>query len=187
MINRMGTLTLVVLAAVVLIVFVVVSRAKRVPSKPPDANVMKELRLLVLQKLPDGVGADAPPDKPIVALMDIGFPNATATVFGAATGDASLYLSSGGGVIGGIGHENVRAAAIAFVHESAKHLGQMTATSEFPYPEIGHVRFYIRTRDAVYMTDRPEKELGEKRDALWPLFYAGQNVITELRQVAPDV
>jgi hypothetical protein len=186
MINRMTTLTFVVVAGVALIVFVVVSRARRASSKPAEVNVMKELRLRVLRELPDGVGADAPPDKPVVALMDIGFPNATATVFGAARGDASIYLSSGGGVLGGIGHKNVRVAAIAFVHESSKHLGQMTVTSDFSYPETGHVRFYTRTRDAVYMTDRPETELGEKRDALWPLFYAGQDVITQLRQVAPN-
>jgi hypothetical protein len=36
------------------------------------------------------------------------------------------------------------------------------------------------------MIDLLEQELGEKRDALWPLFYAGQDVITQLRQVAPD-
>jgi hypothetical protein len=185
MISRMGTLTMVLLAAIVLIAFVVVSRARRA-STPADGNVMKELRLRVLRELPDGLVVDAQPDKPIVALMDIGFPNATASVFGAVTGDASIYLSSGGGMLGGIGHENVRVAAIAFVDESAKHLGQMKVTSEFPYPETGHVRFYIRTHDAVYLADRPEEELGEKRDPLWPLFYAGQNVITQLREVAPD-
>jgi len=102
------------------------------------------------------------------------------------TGDASLYISSGGGIIGGIGHENVRRAAIAFVRESAGYLNQMASTSDFPYPPPAHVRFYVRTREAVYVTERREQDLGEKRDALWPLFYAGQNVLTELRTVAPD-
>jgi hypothetical protein len=181
----MGTLTLVLLAAVIVISLVVVSRSRRVSSKPVEGDVMKDLRLRALQELSDEFG-DEQPDKPILAMMDIGFPNATASVVGAATGDASIYLSSGGGVIGGIGHENVHAAAIAFVDESAKHLDEMTATSEFPYPETGHVRFYIRTRDTVRMADRLEEDLGEKRDPLWPLFYAGQNVITQLRDVAPD-
>jgi len=150
-----------------------------------DGNVMKELRLRVLRDLPEGIGM-AGKDEPLVVVMDIGFPNATASVFAALTGDASLYLSGGGGVIGGIGHENVRQAAIAFVRGSARYLDQMAATSDFPYPKPAHVRFYVRTRKAVYVAERLEKNLGEKRDALWPLFYAGQNVLTELRTVAPD-
>ena len=181
----MGIRTLIIATAIVLIAFVAVSRTRRLPSKAVDTDVMKELRLRVLRDLPGGLGHNRQPDEPIVALMDISFPNATATVFGAATGDSSIYLSSGGGVLGGIGHENVRVAAIAFVHESAKHLNEMKVTSEFPYPSAGHVRFYIRTRDAVYSVERPEQDLGEKRDPLWPLFYAGQNVLTELRKVAP--
>jgi hypothetical protein len=184
--HGMSTSATLLVAAVVLIAFVLVIRARRAKSKPVDGDVMKTLRLRVLTELPDGVGPQTPSGTPIVALMDIGFPEATASVFGASTGDASIYLSSGGGVIGGVRHENVRAAAVAFVNESGKHLNEMTATSDFSYPKTGHVRFYIRTRDAVYMTDRTENDLGEKRDALWPLFYAGQDVITQLREVAPD-
>jgi len=175
-------LLLVALGAVVIIV-AGLARTRRKGGS--DGNVMKELRLRVLRDLPKGIGM-AGKDEPLVVVMDIGFPNATASVFAALSGDASLYISSGGGVIGGIGHENVRQASIAFVRGSARYLDQMAATSDFPYPKPAHVRFYVRTRKTVYVAERLEKNLGEKRDALWPLFYAGQNVLTELRTVAPD-
>jgi hypothetical protein len=118
--------------------------------------------------------------------MDLGMENGTASVFSAATGDASIYLSTGGGIIGGIGHENVSRAAIAFTREAGKHFSQLKPASEFPYPAAGHVKFYVKTPSGVYSADRIEQSLGEKQDPLWPLFYAGQNVITELRRVAPE-
>ena len=176
-------LLLLVALGVVAIVVAGLARTRR--KSGGDGNVMKELRLGVLCDVPAGAGTGEA-NEPLVVVMDIGFPNATASVFAALTGDASLYISSGGGIIGGIGHENVRRAAIAFVRESAGYLNQMASTSDFPYPPPAHVRFYVRTREAVYVTERREQDLGEKRDALWPLFYAGQNVLTELRTVAPD-
>jgi hypothetical protein len=177
--------SLLLLAALGVVAIVVAGLARMRRKGGGDGNVMKELRLRVLRDVPEGVGT-AGTDEPLVVVMDIGFPNATASVFAALTGDASLYISSGGGVIGGIGHENVRRAAIAFVSVSARYLDQMAVTSDFPYPPPAHVRFYVRTREAVYVAERLEQDLGEKRDALWPLFYAGQNVLTELRTVAPD-
>jgi hypothetical protein len=126
------------------------------------------------------------PGQPFTVLMEIGFPTATATVVASSAGDGSLYLTSGGGVIGGIGHENVRTAAIEMVNTAATHQQTMTATTEFPYPAEGRVRFYVRTREAVYTAEASKEELSEKKDALWPLFYAGHQVLTQLRTIAPE-
>jgi hypothetical protein len=148
---------------------------------------MRALRVEVLQNVPDELDASVGPDDPVAIVMDIGMPEAVASVFSGVTGDASIYLSSGGGLLGGIEHENVRMAAVAFVQQAAKYRHEMVRVSEYPYPADGNVRFYVRTREAVYATpERSEDGLENKQDALWPLFYAGQNVITQLQAVAPN-
>jgi hypothetical protein len=183
---RIGAVILVVLLAVVVAV-VVVLRSRRNDHRvhASDPEVMKTLRLRVLQADPPSVAATSP-HEPLAIIMDLGMENGTASLFSASTGDASIYLSNGGGIIGGIGHERVSHAAIAFTREFAKYLAHFELTSEFPYPATGHVRFYVRTPQGVYTADRVEQTLGEKKDPLWPLFYAAQDVITELRQIAPD-
>jgi hypothetical protein len=164
--------------AVVILVVVIVSRARKARA---DSEVMRGLRLRVLEAPPEEIGLSDAGDEPFAVLMDIGLDRATATLFAASTGDASIYLSSGGGVIGGYAHENVRAAAKALVTEAAQHLSRMQRVSEFPCPAAGNVRFYVRTREAIYAAEAADSALGEKADALWPLFYAGQEVLTQLR------
>jgi hypothetical protein len=181
--SALQILLLLVAVAAIIVFASVRARARRHPNNP---EVMKALRLRMLRELPEGV-ASAAPDQPIVVIMDIAYPEATASVFAASTGDASIYFSNGGGVIGGIGHENVRTAAIACVKEAGRHRDRMVATTEFPYPTSGNVCFYVRTGETVYVAEAPEEELGEKRNPLWPLFYAGQNVITQLRTAAPNL
>src|SRR5215211_1032599 len=48
-------------------------------------------------------------------LMETGYPGGTATLLALGDGTSSLYLSTGGGVVGGHGHQNVREANAEFV------------------------------------------------------------------------
>jgi hypothetical protein len=120
-------------------------------------------------------------------LMEMGFEGATVTLVSFTTGDASLYLSTGGGIIGGIGHETVRNAADALVATAQGALPQLTKTAAFPRPDTGQVRFYVLTNRGVYASESvAEVQLGNTPHPLSALFFAGHNVITELRQIAPQ-
>lgn len=122
-------------------------------------------------------------DEPYGVLMEFKIDDAIFTLTSFGTGDASLYWSTGGGVIGGIGHDSVRAAAKKFVAESKKYTNQMVKTETFPPPENSNVRFYVLTTKGILTTEVNEQELGEQKYILSPLFYAGQDVITALRLV----
>jgi hypothetical protein len=54
----------------------------------------------------------------------------------------------------------------------------VTAT---PYPEPGHVRFYIRTAQGTVGGEASEQKLGYQKHALSPLFQAGHAVVTAVR------
>jgi hypothetical protein len=174
-----------ILAFVVVSIVVLTVRAQDRPRSSPE-EVTRGLRNQALTMSPKDLGLQGVAHEPYVVIMDIGYPNATASVMAAATGDASIYLSSGGGVIGGVGHETVRKAAKAFVEESAKYLNTFHAVSDFPYPGAGNVRFYVRTPEGVSVSQEiAESELGNGKHPLSKLFFAGQDVITQLREATP--
>jgi len=118
--------------------------------------------------------------------METGFPEGTATLVTLADGSASLYLSSGGGTIGGGEHEAVANASRAMVTLSATFLSQMIVVTSFPLPMARITTFFVRTDSGVFSISAPEESLGEGQHALSPLFYAGQEVITQLRLIEEE-
>ncbi|HEY0444244.1 MAG TPA: hypothetical protein VGC90_08485, partial [Candidatus Limnocylindrales bacterium] len=75
----------------------------------------------------------------------------------------------------------VRAAAKRFLRAASDAASSMTAATEFPLPEAGHVRFHVRTPEGDVTADAPEDALRGRRHPLSPLYLAGQDVITEIR------
>jgi hypothetical protein len=116
-------------------------------------------------------------------VMDIGTFGVVLSVMSTAAGDASIYTHNGSGFIGGIEDETVSAAAMAFVAQVQSFLQRFTLTTEHPYAEFGEARIYLRTPQELYVASAQVKDLKAKRSELSPLWFAGQNVITQLRLV----
>lgn len=116
-------------------------------------------------------------------LMETGYPEAAVTLVALGDGTASLYFSSGGGVIGGGPHPSIDAAARRLVGLAGSHLSKMSRTSEFPLPASGEVTFYVLTTNGVLQADAREETLGAGDHPLSELFFAGHHVITGLREV----
>lgn len=117
-------------------------------------------------------------------LMETGYPGATATLLALNDGTTSLYLSSGGGVIGAHSHETVRIANSQFLDVANLNIQHMKPTLSFPVPAMGETIFYVLTDGGTLTACAPEQELGNNRNVLSPLFYAGHEVITQLRLVS---
>jgi hypothetical protein len=146
-------------------------------------NAFPELRrkALMIQRVEVGLPAPARPTDPWGVIMEMGYPDATVTVVAFSDGAASIYLSSGGGFIGGGEHEAIRRAAQELVRTAARFQPGMTPTSTFPEPQRGQTFFYLRTDQGVYAAAAPQRDLGERRHPLSPLFLAAQDVITQYR------
>ena len=122
--------------------------------------------------------------KPWGVLMETTYDEASVTVFALSDGNASIYLSTGGGFIGGVGHEAVRHAAVAMVRAAGTAVPLLSPTETFPLPDRGRTIFYLRTEAGVLTGSATERELAQRRHALSPLFFAGQDVITQYRLVS---
>ncbi len=113
--------------------------------------------------------------------MDWNVQNGTATVMSMSDGSASVYLSGGGGYIGGKGIIGVRVAAQKAVEEARAVRLPAQPTTSFPLPESHEVIFYLLTDGGVYTLRTNEQELKVAVHPLRKLVDAMQSVITQFR------
>lgn len=115
-------------------------------------------------------------------LMEFKLDERTISLVGLIDGSASLYYSTGGGIIGGGGENKVGEAAKIFVYTADKFPEVFTKTETFPLPQNkNEIYFYAITKNGVYRTKGSERDLVNGRHVLSPLFYAGNNLLTEIR------
>src|SRR5918998_3114904 len=84
-------------------------------------------------------------------LMETGYPEATATLFALSDGTTSLYLSSGGGVIGGHAHQSMRQANAALLDTANQYYQHLKPSESFPVPVEGHTLFYVLTDSGAFL------------------------------------
>jgi hypothetical protein len=123
------------------------------------------------------------PDDAFGMLMEIGISGSVVTLACFRDGDARLLYKSGGGMIGGISHENVRKAAQELVALAQAALPRMTPASEQPLPGPDRIRFYVLTGRGVMTAETDRKSLSERPGELSALYQSGQEVVAQMRQV----
>jgi hypothetical protein len=151
---------------------------------PDPKSIYLGLRDQALNMKREKIGLPAPvsPTQPWAVLMDWGLSSGTATIFAVSDGTASVYLSSGGGSIGGgQSHEFIRNAAKKMVSVAADFQSQMHATNIYPLPRTGEVIFYVRTDSGVFTASASEAELSSHRHPLSRLGDAAQEIVTQYR------
>jgi|HubBroStandDraft_6_1064221.scaffolds.fasta_scaffold59469_2 hypothetical protein len=126
------------------------------------------------------------PTEPWGVVMDWGMQRGAATVVAMSDGSASVYLSSGGGYIGGKGQEPVRTAAQEAVEMARSVKLPEQPTTDYPQPEEHGVFFYFLTDAGVFMIRTSEQELNSPRHPLRKLGDAMQGVITQYRLGNPS-
>ena len=128
------------------------------------------------------------PATPWGLIMDTAFEEGgSSSVIAFADGTASIYLSSGGGYIGGDGHSKIRHAVSDLMPLAAKYIAEAIPVKSSPLPDKGHSTFYFRTDSGLFAATAPEELLGEGHHKLSPLYFGVQKVITEYRLLAESV
>jgi hypothetical protein len=155
---------------------------KRPDAQSSPADVYERLRQQVLGLTPDQLGGGSFAEEPILALlMETRYPEAVATLVAVADGTTSLYFSNGGGVIGAGTHAAVAEASERWLEAGRAALRDLPDVTDPALPADGMTQFLTVTPTALRGLAVPEAELGEGRHSLTPLFYAGQDVITQIR------
>ncbi len=147
-------------------------------------NPYRGLRDMALHLTADKLGVH-PAENETMAfgiVMDMGLPQGTATLVSFVTGDTSLYLSSGGGIIGGHGHEAVRLAAGKWLAVAREKIGLLSPTTDFSLPAAGDVRFFVLTNHGIQSATIKETDATSGSAPLATLWLAGQYAFTALRR-----
>jgi hypothetical protein len=156
-------------------------------SKSKAEQVYLELRGRMFSGSRAAYGLAADPSRPWGAVMEMGLENASVTVVAVEDGHASIYLSSGGGFLGGQSHQSIRQAAKNMVSTVSRFQGAMLPAAERPLPEDGQVIFYALCDSGILAASAPESELMSRQHAFTPLFAAAQEIITEYRLLQEKV
>lgn len=123
-----------------------------------------------------------PPRAVQSVLMDWHVDHGTVTVLAAADGSASLYLSSGGGFLGGgQRHPEIREAALHAVAVATSLQSQFEQTEMTALPSLGDVTFYVTMGCGIRMVVASEARLRAGTDPLAALGGAMQRIVTEYR------
>ena len=115
--------------------------------------------------------------------MDWHMGDAIATIACYSTDDASLYLSTGGAMLGGGQYENVNKAAQEIVKKTQAFLPKAMKTAFTVLPVKDNVRYFLLTNLGKFTVQVPLKNFENNSSAWLPLFNAGNDVITALRLV----
>jgi len=185
--KSLGSLIVAVLFLVAVSVAIFLYKRSQSPQAKPDPfDVYTGLRNLALNHTRSEIGL-APmstPTEPWGAVMDWGVERGTATVVAFADGSASIYLSNGGGFLGGgQSYESVRSAAKRMVAIAAEFQPQSLKTNTFPLPQRGEITFYLLTDSGVFTVSAPAVELRSHRNPFSKLAEAGMEVVTQYRLI----
>ncbi len=148
-------------------------------------NTYEAMRYMALQVKPKDLNLSFETDKIIVygMVLDWEMNGAIATTVAFQTGDASMYLSTGGAIIGGGTHEKVSDAAKMWVAIAQQYQQQAKPTTETPLPEANSVIIYFITNTGLYTASENVSNLEDKSSYWLPLFTEANKVITELRKI----
>ncbi|MFI5406734.1 MAG: hypothetical protein ACHQ1D_09510 [Nitrososphaerales archaeon] len=152
----------------------------------PKNNPYQDLRNLAFGATLEQIGVEFPADQTKIygIIMDWDLGEGTATLVAFLSGDASLYLSTGGGVIGGIGHDNVKNAVTAYINKAEKYLDKTVKTDSTPLPEKDGINFYFLTNKGKFVGQEQVKNFDNNSSQWLDLFEEANKLITEIRMVS---
>jgi hypothetical protein len=152
----------------------------------PQNNPYNDLRNMALGVTADQLQLKLSDDKTEIygVVMDWDIGNGIATLVSFISGDASLYLSSGGGFIGGGGNDNVIKAVNNFIKKSGNYLDKASLTETTPLPDKYGLNFYFLTNKGRFKATELMQNIESQKSQLLELFEEANKLITEIRIVS---
>lgn len=145
--------------------------------KGPE-NVYQDMRTLWLQgELPslEPAGVQA-------VMMEMGVATTRVCVLAAPDGSASMYLESGGGMIGGHGAPAVAEAAKELVRQAGLDVARLAPSKAIPTADLQGVAFAVRTPQGLRVASASRSDVDAGSHPLRALFERAQDVITQFRR-----
>jgi hypothetical protein len=146
------------------------------------SDVYLELRELVLRGDPHARGWGPSVELPSVwgALVEVGLPDAPATLVALVDGTTSLYLGTGGATVGAGAAEPVARAARQLLRAVEAALPDLRPAWELPVPPTGRARVVALTYAGAFDAEAELGDLEAGRDPLAAVFAASEATLAEI-------
>jgi len=152
--------------------------------KTEPAEIFLKLRNMVLSTIAAPTSA---PAGVWAVVMEMGYPQGSATLVSIADGTVSVYFSGGGGVIGLGEHASPREASKSLLALAPNFLKFCQETHSYPLPKPNCTRFYLRTNEKTVTDEAKTDDLGNNRHSLSPLFHKAHELLTAVRLVDEEL
>ncbi|HSZ33161.1 MAG TPA: hypothetical protein VK772_07610, partial [Puia sp.] len=164
------------------IIIYVIRISKKHLQKKKD-NPYAGIRNMALQTTPGqmGLNPDADPSTVYGMVMDWPMSKGIITLVCFNTGDASMYTSTGGGMIGGVTQDAIKKTAVEFVHNAQDFLKLAVKIDTVELPDAGTLQFCFLTPSGIFIARESFSQIENDNSALLPLFVQANEVITALR------
>ena len=128
---------------------------------------------------------EPPPDAPAWGVvMEMAYPGFSGTLAAFSNGQTTLHTSDGLGVPAVDNNEKILQASAKLIAAGNKAIPYLKPTASSPLPEPWHAHFYVRTDSGNLVTEATGEDFRNEEHPLFPLFAAGNEVLTELKLVA---
>jgi hypothetical protein len=172
-----------VLAGLLLMMAVGFGLAAQGPAQattPAVADTYLALREVAFSTKPEDVEVQAKPGQEQVYGVVVEFwrDARVVTVVAFASGDSSVYISTGGGQIGGRREPPVASAAKSLVATAQVLHVDLPATAQYPAPAPGHVTVYALTTAGLRGIEADQSKIAAAGDRLNPLYDGAQQIVS---------
>lgn len=127
----------------------------------------------------------APMGSPSGIIMETGVPEGVLSLVVMSDGTASLFFSGGGAILGAGAYAGPARAARELALEAAHFAQQMQPALDVALPKLGMVNLFVLIDGIIRGASGKEKDFGENRSPLSPLFHAAHHVVAEMRRLPP--
>jgi hypothetical protein len=148
-------------------------------------DLYKGMRRMALEVTADQLDVQVPAGEVKVygVVTDWNMGKGIATIVSFATGDASMYVSTGGGILGGVQHASVNKAAKACVNKAQGFLDKASKTDLTPLPAADSVSFFLLTNKGIFTARESVKNFYNGTSPWLSLFEQVNELISALRLV----
>jgi len=163
-------------------------RQKQVNKIPTDKNPYEEYRNMAFKVTPIDLELNLPLVNTTVYGVIIDWPIQTnvATIVVFLTGDASVYLKSGQIYIGGFAYPTLQNLAKEMISSAQKLLSETRRTENFALPDSSFIQFSFLTNNGIFVHQETEESIDKNQTEWTPLFFKGNQIITEYRLITQN-
>lgn len=151
--------------------------------KQTEQNIYAEMRKMAFSVTAKELGLQIPNNsKKIYGIIsDFNLGEGTVTVVTFITGDASIYLSTGGGFIGSGQHESVKKVSKEFVDNGHLYSYKGEKSNNLDLPKNGNINFYFLSNLGQTKITESISKIENRESEFHKLFVDLNKVMTEIR------